>query len=202
LRQRCTLAEYEALWRGDPQSYGCISVQQAVDSLQVDVQSVSMLIDGGALDCLDVGDDPSFRMITLKSLLQFKAARAAGTSAQDRPGRILETLTEAARNKKTLPCGDVMQALGLTYSDGLHRRMFNEDAREATRRSELFSHGLLISALLVFKLQNLADDDFFLMAKELGMFKPGRDSKSSFFKSQVERIFQYYEESGSGSGMK
>jgi hypothetical protein len=199
VRRKCTHAEYEDLWRSDPQGHGCISVQQVVDSLQMDERSISMLIDRGVLDCFDVGEDPTYRLVTLKSLLQFKAARAAGTGDKDRPTRILETLTEAARDKKTLPYGEVMQAMGLRYSDGLHRRMFNEDLREATRRSELFSHGLLLSALLVFKLQQMADDDFFLMAKELGMYKPGRDSKTAFFKGQVERIFQYYEGSGTGT---
>jgi hypothetical protein len=197
VRRKCTHAEYEELWRKDPESYGCVPVQQAVESLQIEEASVSALIGNGALDCLDVGDgSSSLRMVTLKSLLQFKAARAASAGAQDRPARIFEILTDAARNKKTLPYGEVMQSLGLTYSDGLHRRMFNEDVREAVRRSELFSQGVLLSALLVFKLQLMADDDFFLMAKELGMYKPGRDSKTAFFKGQLARIFQHYEGSG------
>jgi hypothetical protein len=196
VRRKCTHAEYEELWRSDPQGHGCISVQQAVASLQMDEASISMLIERGALDGFDVGEDPTYRIVTLASLLKLKAARAVSTSEKDRPTRILETLTEAARNKRTLCYGDVMQAMGLTYSDGLHRRMFNEDVREATRRSELFSHGLLLSALLVFKLQQMADDDFFLMAKELGMYKPGGHSKTGFFKGQVDRIFAFYGQAG------
>jgi len=121
----------------------------------------------------------------------FKTAKSA--PAPDRPGRILEILTEAARNRKTLPFGEVMQAVGLSYPDAMHRQAFKRDLRAATRQSALFAHNLLISALLVFKIQPIAEDDFFLMAQELGMFTPGKDSKTTFFKDHLERIFQFYE---------
>jgi hypothetical protein len=111
---------------------------------------------------------------------------------QDRPQRILALLIEAARDQKTLPFGDVMQAMGLNYQDAMHRQTFKRDLRQAVRQSELFDQGLLISALLVFKIQHIAEDDFFLMAQELGMFTPGMNSKTAFFNDQVTRIFQYY----------
>lgn len=111
---------------------------------------------------------------------------------QDRPRRILELLTEAARNQKTLPFGDLMQDLGLTYQDAMHRQAFKRDLRQAARQSELYAQGLLISALLVFKIQHIAEDDFFLMAQELGLFTPGKDSKTRFFNDHLKRIFQYY----------
>ena len=198
MRQKCNFAEFEALWRSDPQRYGCVPMQHAVHSLRMDRQSISMLIDKGILECFEIGDESCAQNIvavTLQSLLQFKAAQAIPTS--DRPRRILAMLTEAARNKKTLAFGDVVEAVGLTYADGEHRQMFTKDLREATRQSELFAHGVLISALLVFRTQYIADDDFFLMARELGMFTPGRDSKTVFFRDQLERIFRYYENAGS-----
>jgi hypothetical protein len=121
----------------------------------------------------------------------FKTGKAA--PPQDRPRRILEILTDAARNKKTLPYGDVMKAMGLAYQDALHRQIFKEDLRTAVRQSDLYPHGLLLSALLVFRIQHIPEDDFFTMAQELGMFTAGKDSKTVFFKEHLERIFQYYE---------
>ena len=122
----------------------------------------------------------------------FKTGKAA--PPQDRPQRILEILTDAARNKKTLPYGDVMKAMGLAYQDALHRQIFKEDLRTAVRQSDPYPHGLLLSVLLVFRIQHIAEDDFFTMAQELGMFISGKDSKTVFFKEHLERIFQYYEE--------
>ena len=196
MRQRYTWAEYENLWRSDPQRYGCVHFHHAMDSLQMDARSIAMLIDKGILECLDVGDDSSKgSMITLASLLVFKEAKAVSPQA-DRWRRILEVLTEAARNKKTLAYGDVLESMGLAYADATDRQKFQHDLRRATRHSELFAHGLLISALLVFRTQPMAEDDFFVMAKELGMFKPGKDSKTVFFRDHLERIFQYYERTG------
>ena len=114
------------------------------------------------------------------------------TKIQDRSQRILEILTDAARAHKTLLFGDAMQAVGQNYQDAMHRQAFKRDLREAARQSELFDHGLLISALLVFKIQHIAEDDFFVMAQELGLFTPGKDSKTVFFNDQVKRIFEYY----------
>jgi hypothetical protein len=194
LKKRYTISEYEALWQNDPQGFGCVSIQQAVDSLQMDPQAVLSLMDKGALECFEVGEGSEVRnRVTLRSLLRFKAAKTAASS-QDRPKRILSVLLEAARSKKTLPFGDVMQTMGLTYPDAVHRQIFKKDLREAVRQSELYAQGVLISALLVFKIQPIAEDDFFLMAQELGLFTPGKDSKTVFFKNQLERIFQYYEE--------
>ncbi len=192
LSQKYSFAEYEDLWRNDPLRYGCVPVQQAVDSLQMDAQSISMLIEKGVLECFDVGEDSSFRsMVTLRSLLQFKTAKEAPTP--DRPRQILAILTEAARNKRTLLFAEVVEAVGLTYHESAHRQVFKQALRAATQQSELYARGLLLSALLVFRTQHIAEDDFFLMAKELGMFKPGKDSKNVFFRDQVERIFKYYE---------
>lgn len=117
----------------------------------------------------------------------FKTTRAA--AKENRSHRILNILTEAAQNKKTLLYGDVMKTVGLAYQDAMHRQIFKQDLREATRKSELYEHGLLISALLVYKIQHIPDDDFFLMAQELGMFAPGKDPKTAFFKDHLERIF-------------
>jgi len=122
----------------------------------------------------------------------FKTAKAS--PALDRPRRILEILTDAARNKKTLPYGDVMQTVGLAYQDALHRQLFKKDLRTAVQQSELYAHGLLISALLVFKIQHIPEDDYFIMAQELGMFTAGKDSKISFFKEHIESIYRYYDE--------
>jgi hypothetical protein len=44
------------------------------------------------------------------------------------------------------------------------------------QQSELYAHDLLISALRVYKIQHIPDDDFFLMAQEPGMFTPGKDA--------------------------
>jgi hypothetical protein len=113
---------------------------------------------------------------------------------QDRPRRILERLTEAARNKETLAYGDVMQSMDLSYQDAMHRKIFKNDLRQAVLQSELYPLGLLISALLVFRIQHIPEDDFFLMAQELGKFTPGKDSKISFFKDHIESIYRYYDE--------
>jgi hypothetical protein len=193
LKQKYTIAQYEDLWQNDPRHYGCVSVQQAVDSLQMDAQAVRALIEKGVLECLEIGDEPAVqRMVTLKSLLLFKKAKTGRTA--DRPRRILEILTDAARHKKTLPYGEVMQSMGLSYQDALHRQIFKEDLRTAARQAGPYAQGLLISVLLVFRIQHIAEDDFFIMAQELGMFTPGRDSKTVFFKDQLERIFNYYAE--------
>ena len=121
----------------------------------------------------------------------FQSAKAA--SLKDRPENILALLTEAARSRKTLIYGDVMQAMGLDYKDSEHRQLFKKDLRTAVQQSELYPHGLLISALLVLRIQNIAEDDFFLMAQELGQFTPGVDSKTVFFKEHLERVFNYWE---------
>ena len=121
----------------------------------------------------------------------FKTAKA--TAAEHRPRRILNLLTEAAQSKKTLFYGDVMETMGLAYQDAMHRQIFKKDLRAAAQQSELYEHGLLISALLVYKIQYIPDDDFFLMAQELDMFTPGKDAKTAFFKDHLERIFNYYE---------
>ncbi len=121
----------------------------------------------------------------------FKTTKAS--PVQDRPGKILEMLTHAARNKQTLLYGEVMQSVGLNYQNAMHRQVFKEDLRAAIRQSELYPHNLLLSALLVFKIQHIPEDDFFNMAQELGLFTAGKDSKTVFFKSQRERIFQYFE---------
>jgi hypothetical protein len=120
-------------------------------------------------------------------LFQAKAA-----APPDRPGRILQTLTEAAKAKKTLYHGEVMESMGLLYKDALHRQTFTKALREAVQKSELFEHGLLLSALLVYKIQFIPDDDFFNMAHELGLFTPNKNSKKAFFEDQVERIFAFY----------
>jgi hypothetical protein len=125
----------------------------------------------------------------------FKPIKTAKAAAPpDRSHRILEILTQAARNKTTMPYGDLMQTLGLNYQDAVHRQAFKKDLRAATEQSELYAQGLLISALLVFRIQHIPEDDFYLMAQELDMFTPGKDSKTVFFKNQLQRIFEYYEE--------
>jgi hypothetical protein len=121
----------------------------------------------------------------------FRLAKAA--LVKDRPGEILARLTEAARSRKTLTYGDVMQAMGLAYKDAEHRQLFKKDLRTAVQQSESYSHGLLISVLLVLRIQNIAEDDFFLMAQELGQFTPGVDSKTVFYKEHLERVFNYYD---------
>jgi hypothetical protein len=112
----------------------------------------------------------------------------------DRPRKILEMLTDAARNKKTLLFGEVMQAVGLTYHDASHRQRFKKDLREAISQSELYPHNLLLSVLLLLKIQQVPEDEFFDMAQELGLFTAGKDSKTVFFKEHLERVFGYYEE--------
>lgn len=114
--------------------------------------------------------------------------------AEDRQSRILEMLTDAARNKKTLAFGDTMQDVGLTYKNPVHRQKFKKDLRAAVRQSEIFAHNLLLSVLLVFRIQHIPEDDFFDMAQELGMFIPGKDSKTVFFTEHLEKVFQYYED--------
>lgn len=121
----------------------------------------------------------------------FNTAKAS--PVQDRPRRILEMLTDAAQKKQTLPYGDVMQAVGLSYRDAVHRQVFKENLRAAVRQSEPYPHQLLLSALLVFKIQHIPEDDFFIMAQELGLFTSGKDSKTVFFKEHLERLFHYYE---------
>jgi hypothetical protein len=190
---RYTISEYEDLWQSDPQRYGGIPLPKAIASLQMDSQAVSMLVDRGVLECFEIGDDSDvIPMVSLQSLLLFKTAKTAGR--QDRPYRILQILTEAAKNKKTLYYGDVMKTMGLLYKEFKHRQAFTADLREAVQKSELFEHGLLLSALLVYKIQFIPDDDFFGMAHELGLFEPDKDSKTVFFKNQMERIFKYYEQ--------
>jgi hypothetical protein len=192
MRQKCSVSEYEELWQSDPQRYGGIPMEKAVASLQMDPQAVSMLVDRGVLECFDIGDDSEVTpMISLQSLLLFKTAKAAGT--KDRSERILQILTEAAKSKKTLYYGDVMKAVGLLYKESRHRQAFTAALREAVQKSELYEHGLLISALLIYKIQFIPDDDFFEMAKELGFFTPDKDSKTVFFQGQMERIFKFYE---------
>jgi hypothetical protein len=123
----------------------------------------------------------------------FKTAKAS--PVRDRPHRILVMLTDAAKKKQTLPYGDVMRAVDLSYSDAVHRQVFKEDLRAAVKQSELYPHKLLLSALLVFKIQHIPEDDFFAMAQDLGSFTSGKDSKTVFFKEHLERVFQYYEDS-------
>jgi hypothetical protein len=192
MRQRYAISEYEELWQSDPQRFGAVPFKKAVASLQMDPQAVTMLADRGVLECFEIGDgSDAISMISLQSLLLYKSARAAAT--QDRPNQILEILTEAAKNKKTLHYGDVMKTMGLAYQDSRHREKFTSYLREAVRKSELYEQGLLISALLVYKIQFIPEDDFFAMAHELGLFTPGKDSKTVFFKDQMERIFKFYE---------
>jgi hypothetical protein len=125
----------------------------------------------------------------------FNTAKAA--PVRNRSRRILEILTDAAKKKQTLPYGDVMQAVGLSYSDAMHRQVFKEDLRTAVKQSELYPHKLLLSAVLVFKIQHIPEDDFFALAQERGVYTSGKDSKTVFFKKHLERIFQYYEENRS-----
>ena len=158
----------------------------------MDRQAISVLIERGVLECFEIGDDSNAApMVFLHSLLLFKTAKA--TTTKNRPDRILQILTDAAKNKKTLYYGDVMKTLGLLYKDARHRQTFAAALREAVQNSELYEHGLLISALLVYKIQFIPDDDFFTMANELGLFTPDKDSKTVFFKDQMERIFKFYD---------
>ena len=192
MRQRYAIFEYEDLWQSDPQRYGGIPLQKAIDSLQMEPQAVSMLVDRGVLECFEIGDDSDkIAMVSLQSLLLFKSAKAATT--KNKPDQILQILTEAAKNKKTLYYGDVMKTVGLLYKESRHRQAFTAALREAVKKSELFEHGLLLSALLVYKIQFIPDDDFFDMARELGLFTPEKNSKTVFFNDQMERIFKFYE---------
>ena len=192
MRTKYSISEYEDLWQSDPQRYGGIPLQKAIISLQMDPQAVTMLVDRGVLECFELGDDSDvIALISMQSLLLFKSAKSATT--QDRPNQILQILTEAAKNKKTLYYGDVMKSVGLMYKEARHRQTFTAALREAVQKSELFEHGLLISALLVYKIQFIADEDFFVMAQELGLFSPGKDPKSVFFQDQLDRIFKFYE---------
>lgn len=86
-----------------------------------------------------------------------------------------------------------MQTMGLAYKDAEHRQVFKKDLRAAVQQSELYSRGLLISALLLFRIQDIPEDDFFQMAQELGLFTPGKDSKTVFYKEHLERVFNYYD---------
>jgi hypothetical protein len=192
MRTRYSISEYEDLWQSDPQRYGGIPLQKAITSLQMDPQAVTMLVDRGVLECFELGDDSdAIALISLQSLLLFKTAKTATT--KDRPNRILQILTDAAKNKKTLYYGDVMKTVGLAYKESRHRQTFTADLREAVQKSEVFGQGLLISALLVYKIQFIPDEDFFVMAQELGLFTPGKDSKTVFFKDQLDRIFEFFE---------
>jgi hypothetical protein len=119
----------------------------------------------------------------------FKAKTAA---PKDRPNQILQILTQAAKDKKTLYHGDVMKTVGLVYKDAAQRKTFTAALRKAAQKSELFEHGLLLSALLVYKIQFIPDDDFFDMAHELGLFTPQKDSKKIFFEDQIKGIFEFY----------
>lgn len=121
----------------------------------------------------------------------FKSAGAA--TVKDRGDEILALLNTAGRSKNTLAYGDVMQAMGLAYKDAEHRQLFKKELRAAVRQSELYSRGLLISVLLVFRIQDIPEDDFFLMAQEMGLFAPGKDSKTAFYKDHLERVFEYFE---------
>ena len=188
-----TMPEYEAQWQDDPQHYSAIPTQLAAASLQVDDPAVAILIDKGVLVCLEIeAESGPCRMVTIDSLLRFKAARKSAAVVSSRPQRILELLTEMARDQKTLPFGDAMQRVGLSYQNAMHRQAFRQDLRQAVQQSELYAHGLLLSALLVFKIQHIPEDDFFLMAQELGMFTPGKDSKTVFFQDHLARIYQYF----------
>ena len=190
-----TMPEYETQWQDDPQRYSAIPFQLATASLQMDDPAVAMLIDKGVLMCLEIeAESGPCRMVTLDSLLRFKAARTSAAVAASRPQRILELLTEAARNRRTLPFGEAMQSMGLSYQNAMHRQAFRQDLRQAVQQSELYTQGLLLSALLVFKIQHIPEDDFFLMAQELGMFTPGKDSKTVFFQDHLARIYQYFTE--------
>jgi hypothetical protein len=132
---------------------------------------------------------PFWSKITKPDL--FKITKPANT--ENRPKRILNMLTNAAKRKETLFYGDVMESTGLSYQDAMHRQIFNKDLRTATQLSELYTRKLLLSALLVFKIQHIPEDDFFSMSQELGLFTPGKDSKIVYFKEHLDCIFQYYE---------
>jgi hypothetical protein len=122
----------------------------------------------------------------------FKTIKA--NSNIDRPRKILEMLTDAARNGQTLLFGEVMQAVGLTYQDAGHRQRFKKDLRAAVSQSELYPHNLLLSVLLLLKIQQMPEDEFLDMAQELGLFTAGKDSKTVFYKEHLARVFRYYEE--------
>jgi hypothetical protein len=192
VKPRYTIDTYEARWQEDPDAFGAVPVEQALASLGMDMPTLSMLMDKGVISGFEIGDASGDRtLVSLRSLLTFKKARSV-SAPKDRPQQILAILIDAARRATTLSFGDVMEELGMRYADAMQRKWFRKDLREATRQSELFSQGLLISALLVFRIQYIPDDDFFLMAQEEGLFTPGKDSKTVFFKNQTERIFAFY----------
>ena len=193
MKKSYAMPEYETQWPQDPQRYSAIPIQLAAVSLQMGAEAVAVLIEKGVLACFEVeAASGPCRMVTLDSLLRFKAARTSAAVASSRPQQILELLTEAARSRKTLPFGDAMQSVGLSYQNAMHRQTFRQELRQVVQQSEIYAQGLLLSALLVFKIQHIAEDDFFLMAQELGMFTPGKDSKTVFFKEHLERIYQYF----------
>lgn len=117
----------------------------------------------------------------------FKTAKAA--VGPDRLRLLASILENAVSEKKTLPYGDVMQSVGLRYQDAVHRKLFKEELRTVTRQSKLYAEKLLISAVLVLRIQHLPEDDFFVMAQEMGLFEPGKDSKTVFFKEHLDCIF-------------
>lgn len=193
MSQRYSISEFENLWEKDPERYGCIPLQLAVESLEMDKDAFSMLIDKGAMELIKIGNEDHVRdMVSLRSLMKFKLARMAQTKG-GRPERLLKMLTEAAKNRKTLVYGDVMKLMGLIYKEADHRDRFTADLRKAVELSELYEHNLIISCLLVFKIQFIAHDDFFIMAEERGLYTAGKDSKTVFFKEHMEAIFQYFE---------
>lgn len=187
--QRYSILEFENLWEKNPERYGCIPLQQAVESLEMDKEAVSMLIDKGAIELFTIG---GLDMVSLRSLMKFKLARM-GQVKGARPERLLKMMTEAAKNRKTLVYGDVMKTVGLIYKEADHRDRFSAELREAVKLSELYEHNLIISCLLVFKIQFIAHDDFFIMAEEMGLYTAGKDSKTVFFKEHLEAIFRYFE---------
>jgi hypothetical protein len=192
MKTRYTPSEYENLWRKDPERYGCVPLSYAVLTLGLDERALAPLVEKGVFELFEIGEDThTSRMVSLKSLLIFKTARVA--RSEDRPGRILEILTDLARHRKTLAYGDAMQAVGLTYQNAIHRERFTADLKEATRRATAYEQGLLICVLLLFRIQHLPCDDFFAMAEEEGFFTPGKHSKKLLFKDHSERIFQHYE---------
>jgi hypothetical protein len=192
MTSRFTFTEFEELWQKDPERYGSVPLTQAAGSLDIDERALAPLIERGALELFEIGNDSfTSRMVSLKSLLIFKTARAA--RSQGRPERILEILTDLARKRQTLAYGDAMKAVGLNYQDAIHRQRFNADLTEATRNAAAYEQGLLICVLLVFRIQHLPCDHFFLMAQEAGFFTPGMNSKTVLFKDHSERIFQFYE---------
>lgn len=130
---------------------------------------------------------------TIKKPNLFKTTKA--TTGPDRLRLLSTILKNAIREKKTLPYGDAMQAVGLRYQDAGHRQIFKKELRAVTQESDFYAKGLLISAVLVFRIQHLPEDDFFVMAQEMGIFRPGKDSKTVFFKEHLSRIYNQESES-------